>query len=76
MGFCSEAENARILPWMLELPTNNSATVCMEQCAAFGYPAAGVEVSLLFILRYILLTTQSIVWHSMLYVIILGYGPR
>ena len=24
---------------------NNSAVACMNQCAAFGYPAAGVEVS-------------------------------
>jgi len=41
----SEAQDARILPWMIEWPLNMSATVCMEQCAAFGYPAAGVEVS-------------------------------
>ncbi|KAF9448413.1 copper radical oxidase [Macrolepiota fuliginosa MF-IS2] len=42
-GCLHEAENSRILPWMLEWPTNNSATVCMEQCSQFGYPAAGVE---------------------------------
>ena len=24
---------------------NNSAVACMNQCAAFGYPASGVEVS-------------------------------
>jgi len=46
----SEAQNARILPWMIEWPLNMSATVCMEQCAAFGYPAAGVEVSSLSLL--------------------------
>ncbi|KAF5348257.1 hypothetical protein D9756_010540 [Leucocoprinus leucothites] len=42
-GCLHEVDGARILPWMLEWPTNNSATACMEQCAAYGYPAAGVE---------------------------------
>jgi len=42
--FDSEAQDTRILPWMIEWPLNMSTTVCMEQCAAFGYPAAGVEV--------------------------------
>lgn len=41
----SEADGKRILPWMLEWPTNNSASACMERCAEYGYPAAGVEVS-------------------------------
>jgi hypothetical protein len=44
----SELNGQRILPWMLEWPTNNSATACMQQCAEFGYPAAGVEVGFLF----------------------------
>ncbi|KXN83001.1 Putative fungistatic metabolite, partial [Leucoagaricus sp. SymC.cos] len=42
-GCLHEADGKRILPWMIEWPTNMSTTICMEQCAAFGYPAAGVE---------------------------------
>ncbi|EKM74831.1 hypothetical protein AGABI1DRAFT_95324 [Agaricus bisporus var. burnettii JB137-S8] len=42
-GCLHEFDGGRILPWMLEWPTNNSATACMERCAEYGYPAAGVE---------------------------------
>ena len=64
----SEAQDARILPWMIEWPLNMSATVCMEQCAAFGYPAAGVEVSSLSLLYLIAYCSLNIylVWYPML----------
>ena len=49
IGHCShfiprELPNARVLPYENIWLTNNSAVACMNQCAAFGYPAAGVEV--------------------------------
>lgn len=68
--FCdSEAQDSRILPWMLEWPLNMSATICMEQCAAFGYPAAGVEVNNLLPLYSIAYSWlgSCLVWYSMLY---------
>jgi len=43
VGCLHEVDGGRVFPWELEWPTNNSATVCMERCAEFGYPAAGVE---------------------------------
>ncbi|KAG6812809.1 hypothetical protein H0H92_000267 [Tricholoma furcatifolium] len=36
-------DGVRALPWEIDWPTNNSALACMEQCAAFGYPASGTE---------------------------------
>ena len=35
----------RMFRYENEWPTNNSALACMNQCATFGYTAAGVEVS-------------------------------
>ena len=39
----SEPGAARVFPYQILFPTNNSAEVCLNQCAAFGYPAAGME---------------------------------
>ncbi len=49
IGHCShfiprELTGARVLPYQNIWLTNNSAVACMNQCAAFGYPVAGVEV--------------------------------
>ncbi|GJJ13871.1 hypothetical protein Clacol_008128 [Clathrus columnatus] len=33
----------RVFPYQLFFETNNSAEVCLNTCAAFGYPAAGME---------------------------------
>ncbi|KAH9909039.1 putative glyoxal oxidase [Xylariomycetidae sp. FL2044] len=35
--------NSRVLPWTLRFPTTNTASVCLGQCASFGYTAAGME---------------------------------
>jgi hypothetical protein len=40
----SEPEGGRALPNQIDWPGNNTALACMDQCAAFGYPVAGVEV--------------------------------
>ncbi|KAG5352852.1 hypothetical protein C0989_012606 [Termitomyces sp. Mn162] len=37
------ANGAKALPYKIVWPTNNTALACVEQCAAFGYPASGVE---------------------------------
>ncbi|KAF8346390.1 glyoxal oxidase N-terminus-domain-containing protein [Amanita rubescens] len=42
-GCLQELPNARVFPYKNIWLTNNSAVACMNQCAAFGYPAAGVE---------------------------------
>lgn len=44
-GCLREPAVGKMFPYQLIWPTNNSALACMNQCAAFGYPAAGVEVS-------------------------------
>ncbi|KAG6836636.1 hypothetical protein H0H93_005663 [Arthromyces matolae] len=36
-------DGVRALPYQIIWPTNNSALACLEQCAAFGFPASGVE---------------------------------
>ncbi|KAI0878936.1 WSC domain-containing protein [Hypoxylon argillaceum] len=35
--------NARSLPWQLFFPGTMTATLCLHQCAQFGYAAAGLE---------------------------------
>ncbi|KAJ6556620.1 copper radical oxidase, partial [Mycena vulgaris] len=42
-GCLAEANQQRVFPWQIEFPTNNSATACLNQCAAFGYTAGGME---------------------------------
>ncbi|KAF8346392.1 hypothetical protein F5887DRAFT_1073579 [Amanita rubescens] len=42
-GCLQEITNGRVLPYQNIWLTNNSAVACMNQCAAFGYPVAGVE---------------------------------
>ncbi|KAJ2932171.1 hypothetical protein H1R20_g4934, partial [Candolleomyces eurysporus] len=42
-GCLVEAVGKRILEHQIIWPTNNSAIACMEQCAKFGYTAAGLE---------------------------------
>jgi len=39
-----EVTNGHVLPYENVWLTNNSAVACMNQCATFGYPVAGVEV--------------------------------
>ncbi|KAF7327563.1 hypothetical protein MKEN_00335300 [Mycena kentingensis (nom. inval.)] len=42
-GCLFEAQGTRAIPWQNIFPTNNSATTCLAQCAAFGYSAGGME---------------------------------
>ncbi|KAJ7113633.1 copper radical oxidase [Mycena epipterygia] len=42
-GCLMEAVGSRAIPWQNIYPTNNSATTCLGQCAAFGYTAGGME---------------------------------
>ncbi|KAF8577851.1 copper radical oxidase [Ramaria rubella] len=42
-GCLTDDEATRVFPYQLFFTTNNSAEVCLNQCAAFGYPAAGME---------------------------------
>ncbi|KAJ7785161.1 galactose oxidase [Mycena maculata] len=42
-GCLAEAVNGRVFPWEIDNTNNNSAPACLDQCAAFGYTAAGME---------------------------------
>ncbi|KAF7291128.1 hypothetical protein MIND_01256000 [Mycena indigotica] len=42
-GCLFEAVGSRAIPWQNIYPTNNSATTCLSQCAAFGYTVGGME---------------------------------
>ncbi|KAK7018349.1 WSC domain-containing protein [Favolaschia claudopus] len=42
-GCLMEAVGKRAIPWQNIFPTNNSATTCLSQCAAFGYTVGGME---------------------------------
>ncbi|KAJ6589404.1 copper radical oxidase [Mycena capillaripes] len=42
-GCLLEGNNVDIFPWEIMMETNNSATACLSQCAAFGYTAGGME---------------------------------
>ena len=44
-GCLREPATGKIFPNQIIWIGNNSAVACMNQCAAFGYPASGVEVS-------------------------------
>ena len=44
-GCLREPATGRMFPNQIIWIGNNSAVACMNQCAAFGYPASGVEVS-------------------------------
>lgn len=33
----------RVFPYQIINTNNNSAEACLNQCGAFGYPAAGME---------------------------------
>jgi len=33
----------RVFPYMLELPTNCTADICLSLCAEYGFPAGGIE---------------------------------
>ncbi|KAH7906672.1 copper radical oxidase-like protein [Hygrophoropsis aurantiaca] len=37
------AGSPRMLPYELDWPTNNTVDACLNQCASYGYPAAGLE---------------------------------
>ncbi|KAF5353807.1 hypothetical protein D9758_010585 [Tetrapyrgos nigripes] len=41
--FTDVAGGVRVLPWQIIWEGNNTAEACMNQCAAFGYSASGVE---------------------------------
>lgn len=42
----SEPTDRKMFPYEIVWPSNNTALACMNQCAKFGFTAAGVEVSL------------------------------
>lgn len=48
---CREPTTTKMFPNQIIWPGNNSAVACMNQCAAFGYPASGVEVSFHYVMR-------------------------
>ncbi|KAK0190079.1 glyoxal oxidase N-terminus-domain-containing protein [Armillaria mellea] len=41
--YTDEQVGTRTLPWQNIWPTNNTVEACLNQCAAFGYSAAGLE---------------------------------
>uniref|UniRef100_A0A0W0F5Z2 Putative copper radical oxidase n=1 Tax=Moniliophthora roreri TaxID=221103 RepID=A0A0W0F5Z2_MONRR len=41
---CHTDTNTRVLPWQIIWPTNNTVEACLNQCHAFGYTAAGLDV--------------------------------
>ncbi|VDB83101.1 unnamed protein product [Peniophora sp. CBMAI 1063] len=43
VGCLAEPGAQRVFPYQIINTNNNSATACLTQCAAFGYPAAGME---------------------------------
>ncbi|TDL23452.1 hypothetical protein BD410DRAFT_838937 [Rickenella mellea] len=43
VGCLAEPGAQRVFPYQLILQRNNSATTCLSQCQAYGYPAAGME---------------------------------
>ncbi|KAJ6565672.1 copper radical oxidase [Mycena sp. CBHHK59/15] len=42
-GCLAEVPGARVFPWEIDNFNNNSAPACLDQCAAFGYTAGGME---------------------------------
>ncbi|KAJ6589482.1 hypothetical protein B0H19DRAFT_1058494 [Mycena capillaripes] len=40
----AQKASADIFPWEIPMDTNDSATACLNQCAAFGYTAGGMEL--------------------------------
>ncbi|KAJ8597264.1 copper radical oxidase-like protein [Rhizopogon salebrosus TDB-379] len=42
-GCLTEPNGGRAFPYEMFWPTNNTIDGCLNQCAAFGYPAAGLE---------------------------------
>ncbi|KAI0315679.1 copper radical oxidase [Amylostereum chailletii] len=42
-GCLAEPGAARVFPYQIINTNNNTADACLSQCAAFGYPAAGME---------------------------------
>ncbi|KAH9896068.1 hypothetical protein C8Q73DRAFT_463729 [Cubamyces lactineus] len=42
-GCLQEPNGARVFPYQLIYTNNNTIEACLNQCAAFGYPAAGAE---------------------------------
>ena len=66
-GCLREPATGKIFPYMNEWIGNNSALACMNQCAAFGYPAAGVEVSLKKSLLYVISELTRFIYSSMVY---------
>ncbi|PFH53643.1 copper radical oxidase [Amanita thiersii Skay4041] len=42
-GCLKEPDGGKVFPWKLFWPKNNTIQNCIQQCGAFGYPAAGAE---------------------------------
>jgi len=42
--FSEPGNNGRVFPYMISNPGTNTPIACMNQCAAFGFSAAGLEV--------------------------------
>ncbi|KAJ7113154.1 galactose oxidase [Mycena epipterygia] len=42
-GCLAEVNGGRVFPWEIDNTNNNSAPACLDQCAAFGYTAGGME---------------------------------
>ena len=59
--FNSEPNGGRAFPYQNIYTTNNTVEACLNQCAAFGYPAAGMEVHCYFCLYLSLALTHAII---------------
>ena len=70
-GCLRETATGKMFPNQIIWIGNNSALACMNQCAAFGYPASGVEVSRNAYL-HVQLTGVFSVWKRMLCVSIIS----
>lgn len=57
----SDNSATRVFPYQINAPGTNTPVMCMNQCAAFGFSAAGVEVRLHFF------SARHWRWRSLLY---------
>ena len=65
-GCLREPATGKMFPNQIIWIGNNSALACMNQCAAFGYPASGVEVSQKNLTLYAANSGIFSVWSRML----------
>ena len=62
-GCLREPATGKMFPNQIIWIGNNSAVACMNQCAAFGYPASGVEVSYKTVTKYRKISKLTSLFH-------------